>query len=69
MVVHHNTLDVLMKIDKYFKLKPNSIGDTDIYLVAKLKKMRTANGVWAWANSPDRYCQVSPEPGSSPSPF
>ena len=59
MVVHHNTLDVLMKIDKYFKLKPNLIGDTDIYLVAKLKKMRTANGVWAWVNSPDRYVRES----------
>ena len=30
IVVHHDALDVLMKIDKYFKLKPNSIGDTDL---------------------------------------
>ena len=59
MVVHHDALDVLMKIDKYFKLKPNSIRDTDIYIGAKLKKMRMANGVWAWENSLDRYVRLS----------
>ena len=37
LVVHHDTMTNLMKIDKYFKLKPSSIGDPDIYLGAKLK--------------------------------
>jgi len=32
MVIHHDAMPVLMKIDKYFKLKPSSIGDPDIYL-------------------------------------
>ena len=43
MVVHHDALYVLMKINNYFKLKPNSIGDPDIYLGAKLKNMIMAN--------------------------
>ena len=37
MVVHHDAMTTTMKIDKYFKLKPSSIGDPDIYLDAKLK--------------------------------
>ena len=40
LVVHHNAMTTLMKIDKYFKLKPSSIGDPDIYLGAKLKYTR-----------------------------
>ena len=34
LMVHHNAMTTLMKIDKYFKLKPSSIGDPDIYLGA-----------------------------------
>ena len=37
LVVHHEAITTLMKIDKYFKLKTSSIGDPDIYLGAKLK--------------------------------
>ena len=59
MVVRHDALDVLMNIDKYFKLKPNLIGDPNIYLGATLKNMTMANGVWEWANSPARYVRKS----------
>ena len=59
MVVHHDALDVLMNIDKYFKFKPNSIGDPDIYIGAELKNTRMDNGVWAWENSPARYVRES----------
>ena len=59
MVFHHGALDVLSNIDKNFKFKPNSIGDPDIYLGAKLKKTRMDNGVWEWANSPARYVRES----------
>ena len=41
MLVHHDAMKTLMKIDKYFKLKPSSIGDPDIYLGAKLKYICT----------------------------
>ena len=44
LVVHHDAMTTLMKIDKYFKLKPPSIGDPDIYLGAKLKYTRAPNG-------------------------
>ena len=46
LVVNHDAMTTLMKIDKYFKLKPSSICDPDIYLGAKLKYTRAPNGVW-----------------------
>ena len=55
MVIHHDIESVLWRIDKYFKLKPSPIGDAEIYLGFKLKKMRLYNGVWAWENIPARY--------------
>eukprot|EP00804_Cyclotella_cryptica_P012025 CCRYP_004483-RA/>CCRYP_004483-RA protein AED:0.49 eAED:0.49 QI:0/-1/0/1/-1/1/1/0/77 len=50
--IAHNAEDVLHRLDKYFMLKPGSLGDPDIYLGAKLKKMKLSNGVEAWAMSP-----------------
>ena len=55
MVIHHDTESVLRRIDKCFKLNTSSIGDPEIYLRVKLKKMILENGVWSWANSPARY--------------
>ena len=55
LVVHHDGESVLKRLDKYFKLKEGSVGDPEVYLGAKLKKMRLENGVWAWANSPAKY--------------
>ena len=57
MVVHHDAMTTLMKIDKYFKLKPSSISDPDIYLGAKLKYTRAPNEVWHWTLSPSKYGQ------------
>ena len=54
MVIHNDTNSVLCRIDKYFKLNPSLIVNPDIYLGAKLKKMRLENGVWGWANIPAR---------------
>ena len=55
MVINHDAESVLRRIDKYFMLKPSSIGDPDIYLGAKLNKMILENGLWAWANIPAIY--------------
>ena len=55
MAIHPDVDSVLRRIDKYFNLNPSLIGDPDIYLGAKLKKMRLKNIIWAWANSPARY--------------
>jgi len=30
VVVHHDATDVLLRLDKYFKMKPGSIGDPDV---------------------------------------
>ena len=57
MVIHHDAMPVLMKIDKYFKLKPSSIGDPDMYLGAKLKVHPNGNGTDAWTLSSSKYVQ------------
>lgn len=57
MVIHHDARSVLDKIDKYFTLKPSSIGDPDIYLGAKIKKMEYEDGSYAWAMSASKYVQ------------
>jgi hypothetical protein len=36
-------------------LKPSLVGDSDIYLGAKLRQARLPNGVWAWGLSPSKY--------------
>jgi hypothetical protein len=61
MVIHHDALSILAKLDKYFKLKPGSIGDPKMYLGATLKKMTLDNGVSAWASSPAKYVWASVE--------
>ena len=48
LVIHHDSLDILKRIDSYFKIKPNSIGDPDMYLVTKIKKMTLENRTWCW---------------------
>ena len=53
--MHHDSMPVLNKINKYFPLKPSSVGDPDIYLGAKLKENRLPNGIWAWGLSPSKY--------------
>ncbi len=48
---------VLVWIDKYFPLKPDLVGEPDLYLGAKLKLMQLENGVWAWGLSPSKYVE------------
>eukprot|EP00957_Ditylum_brightwellii_P060277 4577832-Ditylum_brightwellii.AAC.1 len=52
LVIHHDSHSVLRLIDKYFPLKPGSVGDPDMYLGTKLRRMRLDNGVIAWGMSP-----------------
>ena len=59
MVIYHDADNMIRRIDLYFNLKPSSIGDPDIYLESKLKKMRFENGVRAWENSPAKYVKKS----------
>ena len=46
-----------MCIDNYFTLKPSSVGDPDIYLGAKLRKMTTPNGVRCLSIGLSKYVQ------------
>ena len=59
MCIHHDAMSVLKEVDKYFKLKPDSVGDPDIYLGSKLKQMTLENGVTAWGMSASKYVQES----------
>ena len=54
-------LSILARLDKYFKLKPGSVGDPTINLGATVKKMTLDNGVLAWASSPVKYVWASVE--------
>ena len=55
LFIHHDSMDVLNKMDKYFKLKLVSTGDPGMYLGAKLWRMTLRNGVVAWGMSPSKY--------------
>jgi hypothetical protein len=59
LVIHHDATDILLRLDKYFKMKPGSKGDPDVYFGATIKQMRLANGAMAWASSPSKYVQAS----------
>ena len=39
------------------KLKECSVGDSDIYLGEKLKKVQMYNDVWCWSLSQSKYVQ------------
>ena len=45
MVIHHDADSVLRRMNKYFNFNTSSIGNPDIYLGSKFKKMRLENGV------------------------
>ena len=55
LVIHHDAMAQLDKIDKYFKLKSGSMWDPEMYLGAELKEHETENGVWCWTMSPSKY--------------
>jgi hypothetical protein len=59
LVIHHDADACLKEIDKFFKMKPDSIGDPDFYLGAKLKPLVLPNGVTAWGMSSSKYIQAT----------
>ena len=58
LYVYHDTDYVLQHLHQSFPLKLG-YGDSDMYLVMNLHKMRISNGVWAWAMSPTKRKAVS----------
>ena len=57
LMVHHDAMGALKQIDKAFTLKPDSVGDPDIYLGAKFRTTTLRNGVIAYTLSPSKYVQ------------
>ena len=57
LCIHHDAEKQLQQLDKFFPMKPGSIGDPDIYLGAKLRKVTLDNGVESWSLSPSKYVQ------------
>ncbi|KAL7530823.1 hypothetical protein ACHAXR_003692 [Thalassiosira sp. AJA248-18] len=57
LAIDHDSDSVLLRLDKYFKLKQGSVGDPDMYLGAKIRLTTLPNGVNAWGMSPSKYVQ------------
>ena len=49
--------EAVLQIDKFFKMRPNSIAPPDIYLGCKVKNMCLPNMVEAWTFSSSQYFQ------------
>ena len=57
LCIHHDAEKELHQLDKFFPMKQGSIGDPDLYLGAKIRKVKLENGVEAWAMSSSKYVQ------------
>ena len=55
LVLALNPKEILRKIDKYFTLKPESITEPNIYLGAKIRKVRIDDECYAWSQSSGNY--------------
>jgi hypothetical protein len=55
LCIHHDTMPLLYKLNQYFTLTPSSVGDSSMYLGAKLKLTQMSNGVRVWGMSPLKY--------------
>ena len=55
LMISHEAMSDLAKIDYYSKMKDGSMGDPDIYLGSKLRKVVLPNQVEAWMMSPTKY--------------
>ena len=61
LCICHDGKAEIHNVDKFFTMKKGSIGDPDVYLGAKVKRMVMLNGVQAWAlsSSSSKYAQVA----------
>ena len=57
LVIHHAVDTALRELDHFFKMKSGSIGDTNMYLGAKLRKCVLENVVEACCTSESKYVQ------------
>jgi hypothetical protein len=59
LAIGHDSMAQLNKIDQYFKMKKGSIGDPDIYLGSRLRRVVLPYGVESWLISPTKYVAES----------
>ena len=52
-----NPTELLQELDKYFPIKPGSVGPPKLYLGAKVSKTQLPNGVESYAVSTRKYAQ------------
>ncbi len=58
LVIHHDAKKILSQIDYFFRMKPESMGDPDIYFGCKLRlHVIAGSGVQAWLQLPSKYIQ------------
>ena len=57
LAISKNPREALMEINKYFPMKPSSIGPPRIYLGAKISRVQLPNGVTAFSMSMSQYVQ------------
>ena len=55
LVVHHDAMTIMNKINKFFLMKSDSVGDPNMYFGDKIKYHKTLNGMWSWKMSPSKY--------------
>eukprot|EP00978_Attheya_sp_CCMP212_P021100 scaffold61252_cov61-Attheya_sp.AAC.3 len=61
LVVSHDGMSILDKVDRFFPMNEGSKGSPDMYLGAKLvREVKLPNGVYSWSLSPN----ISKELGS-----
>jgi hypothetical protein len=59
LCISHDAKSEIEKLDKYFPMKPGSIGPPDLYLGSKIKRCILPNGVEAWGMSPTKYIHAA----------
>jgi hypothetical protein len=57
LCISMNPREALDKIDMFFPMKPGLIGPQDIYLGAKVTKVKLPNGVFGWVMGPSKKIQ------------
>ena len=57
LVIHHDSDTALHEINHFFKMKSGSIGDKNMYLGDKLRKVVLDNVVESWATGASKYVQ------------
>ena len=55
LCISENPKPALIQVDKYFLIKPVSLGPPKTYLVGTVSKIKLPNGVHAWAFSSSQY--------------